>query len=65
MATQFDNYFFNGGLEADASKTVTATVAQAKTTGLPLNAAMNSDESPSEDASKGADEGAGKVSDEG
>jgi hypothetical protein len=65
MATQFDNYFFNGGLEADASKAVAAAVAQAKAAGLPLDAAMNSDESPPEDASKGADEAAGKVSDEG
>lgn len=65
MATQFDNYFFNGGLEADASKAVAAAVAQAKAAGLPLHEAMNPDKSPSDKATKGADEAAGKVADEG
>ena len=40
-------------------------VAQAKAAGLPLDAAMNPDKSPSDKATKGADEAAGKVSDEG
>ena len=43
MATQFDNYFFNGGLEDDAAKAVAQAVAQAKAAGLPLATAMNPD----------------------
>lgn len=65
MATQFDDYFFNGELEADASKAVAAAVAQARAAGLPLDAAMNSDELPTDASPTGADESIGKVPDEG
>jgi len=65
MATQFDNYFFNGGLEDDAEKAVAQAVAQAKAAGLPLAVAMNPDLPPSPAGAADSEGNVDQVPDEG
>jgi hypothetical protein len=55
MATNFDEYFFGGGLEQDAAKAVHKAIDQAKAAGLPLDAAMNPPESEKEGGPQSAD----------
>ena len=64
MATNFDDYFFGGGLEKDASSAVRKAIEQAKAAGLPLDAAMNPPESEKEGGPQSAESFPAKPSDE-
>ena len=54
MATQFDDYFFGGGLESAARKAVAEAVEQARAAGLPIEGHASSPPAPAIDQAENA-----------